>query len=152
MAASDGLILDTIAAGDVPLARLHLFERYRTNFSKAINQVFGAVEYGDKFFDTAQQLHVNVNRFAMFKANAAANSIYSAYAKGESMEAELKRYKRYQVAEYNTVVGRSRSAKQWLQFPDDENIEWLATRSSTPRELHQGFVGTVLPKSHPFWI
>jgi len=52
-------------------------------------------------------------------------------------------------------VARCRTAKQFEQFQGEKhlypNLEWPATRSADPRELHLTFVGTVLPIDDPFW-
>jgi hypothetical protein len=52
-------------------------------------------------------------------------------------------------------VARCRTAKQFEQFQGEKhlypNLEWLATRSADPRELHLTFVGTILPIDDPFW-
>ncbi len=67
----------------------------------------------------------------------------------------LKQFARWQATEYNTTVARCRTAKQFEQFQAEShlypNLEWLATRSATPRELHLSFVGIVLPMDDPFW-
>lgn len=67
----------------------------------------------------------------------------------------VKKYNRWQAAEYNTIVARCRTARQFLQFDQTKhlypNIEWLRTRSANPRELHLSYVGIVLPISHSFW-
>jgi hypothetical protein len=67
----------------------------------------------------------------------------------------LNKYNRFQAAEYNAIVARSRSAKQFMQFQEQAdvypNMEWIMTRSADPREEHLIYVGTVLPIDDPFW-
>ena len=67
------------------------------------------------------------------------------------------RFARWTDAEYNTATARCRTAKQFAEFlePDHRrlfpNLQWLATRSVTPRAEHAAYVGLVLPKDDPFW-
>jgi len=61
------------------------------------------------------------------------------------------------VCGFNTATARCRTAKQFAEFlePDRRrlfpNLQWLATRSVTPRAEHAAYVGLVLPKDDPFW-
>ena len=56
-----------------------------------------------------------------------------------------------------TAVARARTGKQWLQFDGDENkrlfpyIEWLPSRSATPRETHRVFWHCRWRKDDNFW-
>lgn len=73
------------------------------------------------------------------------------------IKATLHKYNRYQAAEYNTAVARARTGKQWLQFHDPDSqrlfpyIEWLPSRSASPREAHRIFWNCRWPKNDPFW-
>jgi len=64
------------------------------------------------------------------------------------------RANRAQAAEYNTTSHRCRVAKQWAQFTKEKrlfpNIEWLRTRSASPRELHLTYVGRIWAMDDPF--
>lgn len=68
----------------------------------------------------------------------------------------LKQFNRFQVTEYNTLVARCRTAKQFSSFARTggvyQNLEWVRTRSASPRELHLSFAGIVQPSSSKFWI
>lgn len=61
------------------------------------------------------------------------------------------------VCGFNTATARCHTAKQFAEFlePDRRrlfpNLQWLATRSVTPRAEHAAYVGLVLPKDNPFW-
>lgn len=50
---------------------------------------------------------------------------------------------------------RARVVKQWEQFQGERhlypNIEWLRTRSASPREIHLAYVGRVWAMNDPFW-
>ncbi len=123
----------------------------------------------DTYFDLQQQLEANVSKFAAYKAYHATQQIQSQKADRNGEERSDEDYKknakavfdafnRYQVAEYNTAVARSRTAKQWIDFNADPisnelypNLKWIPSRSTEPREEHREFWGLVLPKNHPFW-
>ena len=67
----------------------------------------------------------------------------------------LARYEAFRETEYDTMVARARTAKQFERFKTEAalypNIEWIRTRSASPRELHLNYVGLVLPINDPFW-
>ena len=62
-------------------------------------------------------MQANVSRFAAYKAHQATQEILE-YIDSDDYETKAKqiinRYNRYQVAEYNTAVARSRTALQWV--------------------------------------
>ncbi len=74
-----------------------------------------------------------------------------------ALKATELRLARWTDAEYNTATARCRSAKQFDEFlePDRKrlfpNLQWIATRSVTPRADHAAYVGLVFPKGDPFW-
>lgn len=71
--------------------------------------------------------------------------------------AVLNTFNRYQAAEYNTAVARARTAKQWQDFSQGDNmflfpnLRWLPSRSANPREQHMPFYNRVWAKNDPFW-
>jgi hypothetical protein len=73
----------------------------------------------------------------------------------QQAKAVLGRANSTQAAEYNTAVHRARVVKQWEQFQGERhlypNLEWLRTRSATPREVHLAYVGRIWPMDDPFW-
>lgn len=111
--------------------------------------------------DLSAQWHANVSRFAAYKAYHATEELRR-IAEDEDgdmafLRATLHKYNRYQAAEYNTAVARARTGKQWLSFNDPDNarlfpyIEWLPSRSATPREAHRIFWNCRWPKGDHFW-
>ncbi len=145
-----------------------LFELYKNNYHKAIRSVFGPVlspvegqpEYGSKYFEHAAKFELNTARFAAYKSHYATQTLIKSFQAAPEKFAMnsgkiLKQFARWQATEYNTTVARCRTAKQFEQFQAEAhlypNLEWLATRSATPRELHMSFVGIVLPMDDPFW-
>lgn len=110
-----------------------------------------------QFPELAEKFKLNTARFAAYKAYKVTGVLKDLPAKNFKNNAinVIKNYNRYQAAEYNTIVARSRSAKQWKQFEKEAelypNLEWLATASSNPRELHKHYVGIILPINDPFW-
>ena len=152
----DAAIAD-IAADDKPVAPT-LYQAYSSNLRKAVDAVFA----DGRNAGTADRLRANVSRFAAYKAWHATAQVREALDEnGGDMEAArrtLRRFNRWQAAEYNTAVARSRTAKQWQQWNDGgdnsrvfPNIVWLPSMSTTPREEHRAFWNRVWPKDDPFW-
>ncbi len=152
----DAAIAD-IAADDKPVAPT-LYQAYSSNLRKAVDAVFA----DGRNAGTADRLRANVSRFAAYKAWHATAQVREALDEnGGDMEAArrtLRRFNRWQAAEYNTAVARSRTAKQWQQWNDGgdnsrvfPNIVWLPSMSATPREEHRAFWNRVWPKDDPFW-
>ena len=113
----------------------------------------------------ADQLNANLSRFSAYKA-AHVEKAFNDILNDPKMTDEQRRvavraaeekFARWTDAEYNTATARCITAEQFAEFNDPEhtslfpNLEWLATRSTNPREEHQAFVGLILPKSHDFW-
>lgn len=142
-----------------------LYKAYSDNLRKAVSAVISE----DDNFDLSHQLQANVSKFAAYKAYHVTEQIKRQLANenGEALNDEQYKkrakivfdtFNRYQVAEYNTAVARSRTAKQWQEFNSDPvsnelypNLKWIASRSADPREEHRKFWGLVLPKNDPFW-
>lgn len=72
----------------------------------------------------------------------------------KTANATLKKFHRYQSAEYNAIIARSRTAKQYMQFADTAdvfpNLVWILSRSNQPRVEHLSYVGYVYPKNSMF--
>lgn len=142
-------------------SRAELFEGYSRQFRRAVDAVFAA----DETPELADRLRANVSRFAAYKsvyvegefAKIAANQEYDAATRKAAMRAAEDRFARWTDAEYNTATARCRTAKQFSEFlePDNRrlfpNLQWLATRSATPRADHAAFAGKIWPKTDPFW-
>lgn len=113
----------------------------------------------------ADQLNANLSRFSAYKAahiEKAFNDIlndpkFNDEQRRVAVRAAEEKFARWTDAEYNTATARCITAEQFAEFNDPEhtslfpNLEWLATRSTNPREEHQAFVGLILPKNHDFW-
>lgn len=124
--------------------------RYAGGFDKAVTTTFGA---GRDYPELERNLRVNASRFGTYKAHDLTqrmNGLDDADARRL-----VSTYNGWQKTEYNTLVARARTAKQFERFREEAdlypNIEWLHTRSATPRETHLAFVGTILPQGDPFW-
>ncbi|MCX6232633.1 MAG: hypothetical protein NTZ33_13940 [Bacteroidetes bacterium] len=100
-----------------------------------------------------QQYKLNTANFAAYKSYKVTDEIKAADPK--LARQIINKYNRFQAAEYNTVVSRSRTAKQFDTFQQEKhlypNLTWLRTRSANPRELHLSYVGISLPINDPFW-
>jgi len=130
-----------------------LFDIYNNDLHKAVDGLDA---------ETEKLLKNNITRMAASKAQyttmllereKAASKSYEQYKKGASIV--IGRANTAQTAEYNTAVHRTRVVKQWRQFEKESNlypnIEWIRTRSATPRELHLEYAGHVWAKDDPFW-
>lgn len=148
-------LLEEIAASDDPI-NATLYEQYSRNLRKAVDGVFAEDNSGG----LSDRLRANVSRFAAYKAYHATGEIRKEIGKNGNIDAgrkELHAFNRYQAAEYNTTVSRCRTAKQFQEFsqPDNvrlfPNIKWLPSRSATPREQHILFYNRVWAKNDSFW-
>lgn len=149
-----------IIAGYGEAVHPQLYDMYRENYHKGINGVLGTPKFTEEYFELSEKFKLNTARVAAYKSHNATTilkQLYEADPKkfSTNCDAVLKTFNRWQATEYNTAVARTRTAKQFEQFRAEKelypNIEWLATRSSTPRELHAAFVGLILPQDDPFW-
>ncbi len=153
-------VIADIKGGVIDPLHPELFDLYKNNYHKAIRSVFGQPEYGSRYFEHAAKFELNTARFAAYKSHYATQTLIKSFEAAPEKFAMnsgkiLKQFARWQATEYNTTVARCRTAKQFEQFQAEAhlypNLEWLATRSATPRELHLSFVGIVLPMDDPFW-
>lgn len=163
-------VIDDVIGGAVGVIHPDLLAAYGDNLRRGVAGVFGSVQYGGKYFDIAQRLQANVTRFAAYKAYTVTEAIRRAQAdengeilpRGEYEKRArdvLNTFNRYQAAEYNTTVSRSRTARQWQNFTSDEtseqlfpNLRWLPSRSAEPRAEHVPFYNRIWPKDDPFWL
>lgn len=153
-------VIDDISSGFTEVLHPDLFTLYQQNYHKAISGVLGDPDLASRYFAQAQKFNLNTAKLAAYKSHYATGLLQKLYKEDPKKFAKysgtiLKTFNRWQATEYNTTVARTRSAKQFIEFEAEKelypNIEWLATRSSTPRELHASFVGLVLPQNDPFW-
>ena len=115
--------------------------------------------------ETAKMFKNNVSRIAAAKSNYTIQLLEKCKTDANGIERSKDEYlraakvvvgraNRAQAAEYNTTSHRCRVAKQWGQFTKEKrlfpNIEWLRTRSASPRELHLTYVGRIWSMDDPF--
>ncbi len=143
-------IVDAVWNNDKSEIPAELFNSYNDNLHKGIG-------------NSSNLLKNNVSRLAAAKTNYTVQQLHDAKiaAKGSKDEYTkqakliLGRANSTQAAEYNTAVHRARVVQQWKQFQGERhlypNIEWLRTRSATPREIHLAYVGRIWPMNDPFW-
>lgn len=134
-----------------------IFDTYNDDLHRAVDAVPSLDEEKAKLFKN------NVTRTASAKANytiqlldkakQAANGNKDEYLRQSKVI--MGRANRSQAAEYNTAVHRARSAQQWAVFQKQKhlypNLQWLRTRSATPREIHLAYVGRIWAMDDPFW-
>lgn len=106
-----------------------------------------------------------MSRFAAYKALHVQTVVNRALNDAQTPEADrstlakraLRIFERYQDAERSTAVARARTAKQFEQFmqPDNlrlfPNLKWLPSRSADPRLSHTAFYNHIWAKDDPFW-
>ena len=117
--------------------------------------------------ETAKLFKNNVSRLAAAKSNYTIQLLEGCKADINGVERSKEEYlkaakvvvgraNRAQAAEYNTTSHRCRVAKQWAQFTQEKrlfpNIEWLRTRSASPRELHLTYVGRIWSMDDKFLV
>lgn len=153
-------VLDDLKNGTVKEIDIDLYEAYGNGLRKAVDTVLGESEYGDEYFDMQMQMRANVSRFAAYKAYHATQELKDVDPADIDKKGKLilNKYNRWQAAEYNTAVARTRTAKQYHDFTSDPisnelypNIKWLPSRSASPREVHRVFWNRVWAKNDPFW-
>lgn len=133
-----------------------LFETWNVHYKRAISGVFkDESEYKYHF-------EANAAKMAAYKASKAKEILMDCLKEKPekyiaNARAVLRKFNGWQRTEYNTIVSRCRTAKQWEKFKEKKdndpypNLKWLPTRSAYPRDEHQKLVGLTLPKNHPFW-
>lgn len=142
-----------------------LYRAYSENLRKGVSGVMGDLP---AYADLQTQFEANVSRFAAYKAFHATQQLVRQLADRDGVarspedfdrmaRAVLNTFNRYQAAEYNTAVARARTAKQWQDFSQGDNmflfpnLRWLPSRSANPREIHIPFYNRVWAKTDPFW-
>ncbi len=155
-------VINEFSAGNSDVVNDKLFNLYNDNLQKGIRGVFKPDSSNYKQLDYLYKFDANAAKFAANKANYVGNVLRKAKeAKPEEFQTNAKKilgtFNRFQITEYNTTVARCRTAKQFDSFlaidkaGTYKNLEWIRTRSASPRELHLKIAGTVLPVIHPYW-
>jgi hypothetical protein len=151
-------VIKLIQNNESQQAQEKLFNIYNNNLQKAVTGVFDKAtrsKYKDYY-----SFQANAAKFSAYKSNYVLRTLLKA-SENDPANFEntakyiLKTFNRYQVTEYNTTLSRCRTARQFHNFKQTQglypNLEWLRTRSATPRELHLSYVGIILPLNHSFW-
>jgi uncharacterized membrane protein len=153
-------ISKAIKEGNSEAATQGLFNLYNNNFNKAIGQVFKPDSSNDLHRDYYYKIQANTIKFSAYKAEYFKNALQKAYEKDpknydDNAKQILQAGNRFQITEYNTCVSRCRTARQFTNFKQNQdlfpNLEWLRTRSVNPRELHLSYAGLILPMDDTFW-
>jgi len=149
-------VMADIKAGYDESIHPKLFELYKDNYHKGLS-MFGEPEPGSRYFELHEKFKLNTARLASYKSYKVTKLLKDLPEKDFDKNAlqVLKNFNRYQATEYNAIVSRARSAKQFIDFQGDAdlypNMEWIMTRSANPREAHLALVGTIRPINDPFW-
>lgn len=122
---------------------------YYENLKLAVNSVFTSAGG-----DLREAALINMQKFATYKAFHATKDVKQTETTDDAIKA-LKKYNRWQTAEYNAAVARCRTAKQWDKFQEHAdilpNIRWVPSRSVKVREEHTKFYNRIWAKDDPFW-
>lgn len=138
-----------------------LYEHYSKDFRGRVNSVFTE----DTDSGLSDRLRANVSRFAAYKAEYVSGALQRALndesipaaERTKFAKAVLNTFSRYQDAERSTATARARTAKQFEEFMDPDNVrlfpnlKWLPSRSADPRASHTVFYNHIWPKDDPFW-
>lgn len=161
-------IINEIINNNEDVVNKDLYEAFSNNLKKGVSRVLNSPNQDDKYFDLQNKLLKNVDTFAVYKAYHCTQMIKRQVADQdgvvrtkkeieENANKVLKIFNRWQSAEYNTAVARTRTGKQFSIFnePDNlntyKNIRWIPSRSVKQRDVHKPFYNLVLPKDDPFW-
>ena len=138
-----------------------MFDHYGNSLRKGVRSVYA----DDSDNPLSHRLQANVSRFAAYKAyhvtsavKAVLNDVEIPLKDREKYAREtLKTFDRWHDTECNTTVARSRTAKQFAEYmqPDNlrlfPNLRWLPSRSVILRESHIPYYNRVWPKTDAFW-
>jgi hypothetical protein len=125
-----------------------------------VQKIVNSHEANDTHFALQQRLILNTQKFAAAKAYAATQELKEHVSNGDlnAIKATVNKYNRFQAAEYQATLNRSRTARQWNDYTGDAdrnklfpNMKWLPSRSVNPRPEHEVFWNLVLPKTNSFW-
>lgn len=139
-----------------------LYQHYGKDLCGRVDSVFGL----DSDSNLSDRLRANVLRFSAYKAeyvsaalNRALNSKNISEKEREQLaKAVIRTFNRYQDAERTTATARARTAKQFEEFMQSDNLKlfpnlkWLASRSADPRLSHTAFYNRIWAKDDPFWL
>lgn len=146
-----------------------LFQIANTVLQQSITEVENGAnnKFIQKNKEFLRQLRYNTGVFAAFKAHDQTKSIA---AKLRDEKGQLRTFGQFRKAtrgitthhnklwlktEYNTAVRSARMAANWKRFESTAhiypNLEYLPSRSATPREAHRKLWGTIRPITDPFW-
>lgn len=144
-----------------------IWEATYRNLSKGVTDGFGKIEYKDNSIEVVNELKTNVAVYAAFKAHAQGKELaqmlvdengkqrsWNEFRKAAT-SVDSKYNQQWLEAEFNQATRAARSAKQWgeIQKTKDTypNLEYIESRSGTPRDDHKRFYGVVKPIDDAFW-
>ena len=144
-----------------------LWEATYRKLSEATVNGFGAISYKDSSPEVINELKTNTAVFSAFKNHAQSKELSALLVdkkgkqrswgefKKEALKVDAKYNQLHLGAEFNYATRAARSAKQWQDFENTKhlypNLEYLKSRSGTPRESHEKFYGIIKPIDDSFW-
>lgn len=145
----------------------NLFELESQNLIDAVETGMGGFEYGKPNFDLSLKLAQSGLWFAARKSYAEANDLAAllpnngtkrSWSEFRKLAAPIvgKYNQTWLKTEYDTALRSARMASVWVDIERTAdlypNVEYVRTRSATPREKHLQYVGIIRPIRDAFWL
>jgi hypothetical protein len=150
---------DDVLADTDRIVSPELYEHYGKALRRSVDVTFTQ----DNGSGLSDRLRANASWFAAHKSAYVMQTLREIEAddaiqdKTSAKKMALKLFDRWMDAEVNTATARARTAKQFEEFmqPDNvrlfPNLRWIASRSADPRVSHTKFYDRVWAKTDPFW-
>lgn len=150
---------DDVLADTDRIVSPELYEHYGKALRRSVDVTFSQ----DNGSGLSDRLRANASWFAAHKSAYVMQTLREIEAddaiqdKASAKKMALKLFDRWMDAEVNTATARARTAKQFEEFmqPDNvrlfPNLRWIASRSADPRVSHTKFYDRVWAKNDPFW-
>ena len=150
---------DDVLADTDRIVSPELYEHYGKALRRSVDVTFTQ----DNGSGLSDRLRANASWFAAHKSAYVMQTLREIEAddaiqdKASAKKMALKLFDRWMDAEVNTATARARTAKQFEEFmqPDNvrlfPNLRWIASRSADPRASHTKFYDRVWAKTDPFW-
>ena len=152
---------------DQPVVSKSLFSITNAALQQGIDKAFDEPEFGKKNVEFINEFKRNAAVFSAFKNHQQTKEIATLIIDEEGNMRSFRKFKKLALeiskdynqnwlrTEYNTAVKAARSAVNYRSMMETKdlypNLEYVRTTADHPRELHLDWVGTVLPKDHPWW-
>ena len=144
-----------------------LFNKTYKEISKAVDEGFGEIRYGEPNYDFQNQLKHNGAVFSAFKNHQQAKEMVGALTDELGNKRSFADYRKavapitnqyndsWLKSEYNLAVSSARAASKWKEYEADAdlypNLRYVESVSSDQRDDHRKLYDIVKPINDPFW-